>query len=67
MKVKVYKRGVEVGWFKDIVPGANAVINACKYHKFDITEYEFRDFEDTTKIVWRGQESMLSDINKQST
>lgn len=67
MKVKVYKRGVEVGWFKDIVPGANAVINACKYHNFDITEYEFRDFEDDKKIVWRGQESMLSDINKQST
>ena len=60
MKVKVYKNGKEVGWYKDIVPGANAVIATCKKWGFDITQYEFRDYDDDKKVVWRGTEDMLS-------
>lgn len=61
MKVRVYKNGKEVGWYKDIVPGANAVIATCRSLGFDITEYEFRDYENDEKIVWKGEKNMLED------
>lgn len=59
MKVHVYKNGICIGWFKDVVPGANAVIATCRHHGYDITQYEFRDFEDDEKVVWRGEKNML--------
>lgn len=59
MKVKVFKKGKEVGWYKDHVSGANAVIATCKNHGYDITEYHFTQFEDTKKIVWKGEKKML--------
>jgi hypothetical protein len=58
-KVRVYKNGVEVGWYKDIVPGANAVIATCKLRGMDICDYEFRDFDDDKKVVWRGIDANL--------
>jgi hypothetical protein len=61
-KVRVFKNNVEVGWFKDITPGSNALINACKVHGFDITEYHFTQFEDTKKIVWKGEKKMLEAV-----
>ena len=63
MKVRVYKDSVEVGWFKDEVVGANAVISTCQVHGFDITAYHFTDYEDTKKIVWKGEKSML-EVNR---
>lgn len=59
MKVKVFKKGKEVGWYKDHVSGANAVIATCKNHGFDITEYHFTQFEDTKKIVWKGEKKFM--------
>lgn len=61
MKVKVFKCGVEVGWYKDHVGGANAIIATCRHQGYDITEYHMTDFEDTEKIVWKGEKSMLED------
>ena len=59
MKVKVYKNGQEVGWYKDEVVGANAVIATCKNLGYDITQYEFRDFDDVKKVVWIGTKDQL--------
>ena len=59
MKVRVYKNGIEVGWYKDAVPGANAVIATCKNLGYDITAYEFREFDNDKNIVWRGTKDML--------
>lgn len=59
MKVKVFRKDKEVGWFKRVDHGANAIINSCKTHGFDITEFYFTDFEDTKKIVWKGEKSMI--------
>lgn len=61
MKVRVYKNGVEVGWYKDIVPGANAVIATCRSLGFDIEAYEFREYDNSENIVWKGEKSMLED------
>jgi len=61
-KVKVFKDGIEVGWFKDIIPGANAIIGACIYHGFDITKYHFTEFDNTENIVWRGEKSMIESV-----
>lgn len=58
-KVKVYKNGVEVGWYKDEVSGANAVIATCKLQGLDLNDFEFRDFEDENKVVWRGVDDTL--------
>ena len=58
-KVRVFKNGVEVGWFKDIVPGANALINSCRVHGFDIEQYDFRDYDTAKNILWKGEKSML--------
>lgn len=56
-KVRVYKNGVECGWYKDIIPGQNAIIATCKLRGYDITQYEFRDFEDDTKVLWIGAQA----------
>ena len=61
MKVKVFKKGKEVGWYKDHISGVNAVIATCKNQGFDITEYHFTQFEDTKKIVWKGEKKLLED------
>lgn len=53
-KVKVFKKGVHVGWYKDIEPGMNAIIATCLQHGYNIEDYEFRDFEDEKKVVWKG-------------
>lgn len=58
-KVRVFKDGVECGWYKDVVPGANAVIATCKNLGYDITLYHFADYDNTENIVWRGEKSML--------
>ena len=60
MKVKVFKNNKEVGWYKDHVGGANAIIATCRNQGFDITEYHFTQFEDTKKIVWKGEKRMLA-------
>lgn len=59
IKVKVFKDDIECGWYKDVVPGANAVIDACKHHGFDITKYHFAEYDNIKNIVWRGEKSML--------
>lgn len=61
-KVRVFKNDVEIGWFKDIIPGSNALINACRVHGFDIEAYEFRDWETAKNILWKGEKSMLEDL-----
>ena len=58
-KVKVFKKGVEVGWYKDIVPGVNAVEATCEAFGFDIADYEFRLYEDENKVVWSGARALL--------
>ena len=59
MKVKVFKNGKEVGWYKDHIHGANAIIATCRNQGFDITAYHMTVFEDTKKIVWKGEKKML--------
>jgi hypothetical protein len=54
IKVKAFKNGVEIGWYKDILPGVNAVKALCEQRGWDISQYDFRLFDDTTQIVWRG-------------
>lgn len=61
-KVKVFKNGQEVGWYKDIIPGANAVIATCKYLGYDITQYHFTEYDNTQNIVWRGEKSMVDNL-----
>jgi hypothetical protein len=61
-KVKVFKNGQEVGWYKDITPGANAVIATCKNLGYDITQYHFTEYDNTENIVWRGEKSMVDDL-----
>ena len=58
-KVRVYKNGVEVGWYKDIEPGANAVIATCKLQGMNLADFEFRDYDDDKKVLWRGAEVIL--------
>jgi hypothetical protein len=62
MKVKVFKKNKEVGWYKNHVSGANAVIATCRNQGFDITEYYFTEFEDMKKIVWKGEKKMLEAV-----
>lgn len=62
-KVKVFKNGKEVGWYKDIVPGANAVIATCKNLGYDITQYYFTEFDNPDNIVWRGEQSMVDSLH----
>lgn len=57
-KVKVYKNGQEVGWYKDLVPGINAIKATCKNMGYDIREYELRDYTDEKKILWNGSEAV---------
>lgn len=59
IKVRVYKKGIEVGWYKDKVPGINAVVATCKNLNMDIKDFEFRAFDDDSEIVWRGIEHEL--------
>lgn len=58
-KVRVFKNDQEIGWYKDIKPGANAVIATCKNLGFDITQYYFTEYDDTSKVVWRGEQAMI--------
>ena len=58
-KVKVFKNNIECGWYKDIIPGANAIVATCKNLGFDITAYHFTDFDNIKNIVWRGEKYML--------
>jgi hypothetical protein len=55
-KVRVYKNGIEVGWYKSLESGANAVIATCKLQGMDLNAFEFRDYDDDKKVVWRGAE-----------
>lgn len=59
IKVKVFKRGQEVGWYKDIVPGVNAIKATCERQGFDIKEYELRDYETAKKVLWNGAKADL--------
>jgi hypothetical protein len=52
-KIKVFKNGVESGWYKDVESGINAIKATCEVHGFVISDYEFRKFDNTT-VVWRG-------------
>jgi hypothetical protein len=58
-KVKVYKNGSEVGWYKDLVPGINAIKATCENMGYDLKEYELRDYEDEKKVLWRGIEAVV--------
>lgn len=55
-KVKVYKNGYEVGWYKDLVPGINSIKATCENMGYDLKEYELRDYEDEKKVLWSGIE-----------
>ena len=54
VKVKVFKNGQEVGWYKDIEPGANAVKAVCEQRGWDIAQYEFHDYETAKRVVLSG-------------
>ena len=54
VKVKVFKKGIEVGWYKNLVPGVNAIKATCKNMGYDIADYELRDYETAKIILWRG-------------
>ena len=58
-RVKVFKNGQEVGWYKKLEPGKNAIIAACEVHGFDIEEYEFRDYKTAKKVLWKGAKTDL--------
>lgn len=58
-RVKVFKNGREVGWYKKLEPGKNAIIAACKIHGFNIEEYEFRDYKTAKKVLWKGARTDL--------
>ena len=60
VKVKVFKNGVEVGWYKNLVPGVNAIKATCKNMGFNIEAYELRDYETAKKILWRGAQEQKS-------
>lgn len=53
-KVRVIKDNIEVGWFKDLQPGINCIIETCKLHKFDISLYKLVDYYDS-KVLWTGE------------
>ena len=59
VKVKVFKKGVEVGWYKNLVPGVNAIKATCKNMGYDIKEYELRDYETAKKVLWSGAKADL--------
>lgn len=51
-RVNVFKNGVEVGWFKNIESGVNAIEASCFVHDYNIADYELRSpFDDA--VVWR--------------
>ena len=54
-KVRVYKNGIETGWFKDPVVGLNTIKAHCEFHKDDITQFEFRSYDNPDIIVWSGK------------
>ena len=58
IKVKVFKNGQEVGWYKDLVPGINAIEATCKNMGYDIKEYELRDYNNEKKVLWNGAGSI---------
>lgn len=60
VKVKVFKNGVEVGWYKNLVPGVNAIKATCKNMGFNIEDYELRDYETAKIILWRGAQEQKS-------
>jgi hypothetical protein len=51
-RVYVFKNGIDIGWYKDLESGRNAVEALCAYSGFDVTQYEFRDSNGV--VVWRG-------------
>ena len=56
IKVKVFKCGVEVGWYKNLVPGVNAIKATCKNLGYNIEDYELRDFDTGKNILWKGSQ-----------
>lgn len=54
VKVLVVKNGEKMGWFKDLQPGINCILESCKTNKFDIRDYELRDMEGGI-ILWSGR------------
>ena len=60
VKVKVFKKGVEVGWYKNLVPGVNAIRATCKNMGYNIEDYELRDYETARIILWRGAQEQKS-------
>lgn len=59
IKVKVFKDGKEVGWYKDLVPGVNAIKATCHNMGYDIKAYELRDYETAKKVLWSGMKADL--------
>lgn len=57
-EIRVFKDGVDVGWYKNIEAGKNAIVAACKVHGFDIESYEFRD-KFAKKVLWKGARADL--------
>lgn len=63
IRVVVVKNGKEIGWFKDLQPGINCILESCKVHDFDIKEYELRHYEEGN-ILWSGKKYTENRINK---
>lgn len=55
--VKVFKNNIEVGWYKNLVTGINAIEATCLHIGFDVTEYELRDYATASIILWSGSEN----------
>lgn len=54
IKVVVVKNGQSLGWFKDLEPGINCILESCKINHFDVKDYELRDY-DYGNILWSGR------------
>jgi hypothetical protein len=48
----IYKNGNNVGFYKNIEATINSIVATCEVHRFDIEEYELKDFNG--HIVWAG-------------
>lgn len=54
IRVVVVKDGKEVGWFKDLEPGINCIIESCKNNSLEVEKYELRHYENRN-ILWSGK------------
>lgn len=62
MKARIFKNGVQLGHSKSVQGAINAVVNTCKVHGFDVSEYVVKDYFSDV-VLWEGK----SYINKEGT